>query len=39
MMHYGYDEGDPTRAYWTDQQSVWFDDIVVSTSYIGPIKR
>jgi hypothetical protein len=36
IQHYGFDEGDPTKAYWKDQQSVWFDDIVVSTSYVGP---
>lgn len=38
LMHYGYDEGDPTKQYWQDQQSVWFDDIVVSTQYVGPTK-
>jgi hypothetical protein len=36
IQHYGYDESDPTKAYWKDQQSVWFDDIVVSKAYIGP---
>ena len=30
LEHYGYDPGDPTRRYWKDQQTVWFDDIVVS---------
>jgi hypothetical protein len=37
LQHYGYDEGDPTRAYWTEQQSVWFDDVVVARQYIGPM--
>ena len=36
IQHYGYDESDPTKAYWKDEQSVWFDDIVVSKSYVGP---
>lgn len=36
LQHYGYDAGDPTRAYLKETQTVWFDDIVVSTSYIGP---
>ena len=39
LEHYGYDEGDPTKAYWKDQQAVWFDDIVVATRYIGPQTR
>ncbi len=38
LEHYGYDEGDPTRQYWKEQQSVWFDDVVVATEYIGPRK-
>jgi hypothetical protein len=37
MEHYGYDEGDPTKQYWKDSQSVWFDDVVVAREYIGPI--
>ena len=36
LEHYGYDEGDPTKAYWKERQSVWFDDIVVARQYIGP---
>lgn len=39
LEHYGYDEGDPTKQYWKDSQSVWFDDVVVARSYIGPINR
>jgi hypothetical protein len=39
LEHYGYDEGDPTKQYWKDSQSVWFDDVVVARRYIGPIKR
>nr|CAA9240128.1 hypothetical protein AVDCRST_MAG63-1491 [uncultured Armatimonadetes bacterium] len=37
LQHYGYDPGDPTRAYWKDRQAVWFDDVVVATRYIGPM--
>lgn len=36
LQHYGYDESDPTRQYAKENQTVWFDDVVVSTSYIGP---
>ena len=36
LEHYGYDDGDPTKAYWKKSQSVWFDDVVVATDYIGP---
>ncbi len=39
LEHYGYDEGDPTKRYWKDRQSVWFDDVVVARRYIGPISR
>ena len=39
LEHYGYDEGDPTKQYWKDTQSVWFDDVVVASEYIGPIKK
>jgi hypothetical protein len=39
LEHYGYDEGDPTKQYWKDSQSVWFDDVVVASRYIGPMKR
>ncbi len=39
LEHYGYDEGDPTKQYWQDSQSVWFDDVVVARRYIGPMKR
>jgi len=37
LQHYGYDEGDPTRAFWKDKQAIWFDDVVVATRYIGPM--
>ena len=37
LEHYGYDSGDPTKRFWKDRQSVWFDDIVVARSYIGPM--
>ena len=36
LEHYGYDEGDPTKQFWKERQSVWFDDVVVATRYIGP---
>jgi hypothetical protein len=36
LEHYGYDRGDPTKQYWKDSQTVWFDDVVVATQYIGP---
>lgn len=39
LEHYGYDEGDPTKQYWKESQSVWFDDVVVARRYIGPITR
>jgi hypothetical protein len=38
LEHYGYDEGDPTKQYWKESQSVWFDDVVVARHYIGPMK-
>jgi hypothetical protein len=38
LEHYGYDDGDPTKQYWKDEQTVWFDDVVVATRYIGPKK-
>ncbi len=39
LEHYGYDEGDPTKQYWKDSQSVWFDDVIVARRYIGPLRR
>lgn len=39
LEHYGYDQGDPTKAYWREEQSVWFDDVVVATRYIGPMSK
>jgi predicted amidohydrolase len=39
LNHYGYDEGDPTKQYWKESQSVWFDDVVVARRYIGPIAK
>jgi predicted amidohydrolase len=39
LEHYGFDEGDPTKQYWKESQSVWFDDVVVARRYIGPIQR
>ena len=39
MEHFGYDGGDPTREFWKESQSMWFDDVVVATRYIGPRKK
>jgi predicted amidohydrolase len=39
LQHYGYDESDPTKQYWKQSQSVWFDDVVVARQYIGPIRK
>jgi hypothetical protein len=39
LEHYGYDNGDPTKRFWKNQQSVWFDDVVVAKQYIGPIRE
>ncbi len=39
LEHYGYDPGDPTKQFWKESQSVCFDDVVVATEYIGPIKK
>jgi hypothetical protein len=36
LQHYGYDDSDPTRQFHKAQQTVWFDDVVVATQYIGP---
>ena len=42
LLHYGFDSGDPTKGYWRQKQNnpmrdtVWFDDVVVATTYIGP---
>ena len=36
LDHYGYDDSDPTREYWKQSQSVWFDDVVIAREYIGP---
>lgn len=39
LEHYGYDSGDPTKRFWGERQSVWFDDVVVATRYIGPMAQ
>lgn len=39
LEHYGYDGSDPTKQYWKDQQTVWFDNIVVARQYIGPVAK
>lgn len=36
LQHYGYDGSDPTKRYWKESQSVWFDDVIVARDYIGP---
>lgn len=37
LEHYGFDESDPTKQFWREKQTVWFDDVVVATRYIGPM--
>ncbi|MSU22972.1 MAG: hypothetical protein EXS32_04025 [Opitutus sp.] len=37
LEHYGFDPGDPTKRYWPERQTAWFDDVVVARSYIGPM--
>ena len=37
LEHYGFDASDPTKQFWREKQSVWFDDVVVATRYIGPM--
>ena len=39
LQHYGGDPGDPTKRYWPESQTVWFDDIVVAREYIGPMVK
>ena len=36
---FGYDGGDPTRQYWRESQTAWFDDVVVAREYIGPVRK
>jgi hypothetical protein len=36
LEHYAYDSGDPTKQFWKEKQTVWFDDLVVATRSIGP---
>jgi hypothetical protein len=36
LEHYGYDASDPTRQYHKEKQTVWFDDVVIATEYVGP---
>jgi hypothetical protein len=42
LLHYGFDSGDPTKGTWRTKQqkpmrdTVWFDDVVVATEYLGP---
>ena len=35
LQHYGYDGSDPTRQFHKGRQTVWFDDVVIATQYIG----
>ncbi|MGE5611355.1 MAG: hypothetical protein ACM359_19050, partial [Bacillota bacterium] len=39
LEHFGYDESDPTKQFWKDRQTVWFDDIVIAKQYIGPMRE
>jgi hypothetical protein len=36
LEHYGYDGGDPTKQYHKQKQTVWFDDVVIASQYVGP---
>jgi hypothetical protein len=38
LLHYGFDEGDPTKQFWGTEQTAWFDNVVVAREYIGPVK-
>jgi hypothetical protein len=37
LEHHGYDSSDPTKSFWKQHQTVWFDDVVVATRRIGPM--
>ena len=39
LQHYGFDSSDPTKQFWRDQQTVWFDDVVLARKYVGPVSR
>ncbi len=39
MLHYGNDGSDPTKGHPKETQTVWFDDVVVSTKYVGTIAK
>lgn len=39
LQHYGYDESDPTKGHWGEKETAWFDDLVISTEYVGPRKE
>lgn len=39
LQHYGYDSSDPTREHHKRRQTVWFDDVVLATKYIGPMSH
>ncbi|HLX65281.1 MAG TPA: hypothetical protein VKX17_28690 [Planctomycetota bacterium] len=39
LEHYGYDDSDPTKSYSKEKQTVWFDDVVIATKYIGPMAK
>lgn len=36
LEHYGMDSGDPTKEFWPERQTVWFDNVVIARRYIGP---
>ena len=38
LQHYGADSSDPTKQFWRDEQTVWFDDVVIAREYIGPMR-
>lgn len=39
LQHFGFDNSDPTKQFWTQSQTVWFDDVVVAREYIGPMSQ
>ncbi len=38
LQHYGYGSSDPTPEHWGRRQTVWFDNVVITTEYIGPMR-
>ena len=36
LLHYSYDNSDPTREHHKGRQTAWFDDVVIAKEYVGP---